>query len=306
MTFLEYINKLNFYGDKIITIGNFDGVHIGHQRLIDLAVELGKKFNMESIAFTYANHPMDYIYNKSIEYLTDDVHREELILERGINRVLSVPFDEELKSMTCREFMEEILVKKLGIRHLVIGADSYLGKGREGSAEGVYKIGKELGIEVHIISLVTIEGLRISSTYIRELIGEGKFEEANLLLGREFSIKGRVIHGRTIGRTMGFPTANIDIAPNLIIPENGVYKTIVEIEDIKYNGATNIGIRPTFKEKTRTVETHILDFNEIIYGKEIKLYFCQKIRDEVKFNSKEKLQQQLKDDINLIRESIIK
>lgn len=304
MTFLEYINNLKLQGSRVVTIGNFDGVHIGHQRLIDLAVELGEEFNMESVAFTYANHPMDYIYDKRIEHLTEDVQRENLILARGVDRVISVPFDNQLKSMTCRTFMQEILLNKLGARHLVIGADSRLGKGREGSAEGIHRIGQELGIEVHIMSLVTVKGVRISSTYIRELIRDGNFEEANPLLGREFSLKGKVVHGRAIGRTIGFPTANIDLPLNIIIPCNGVYKTRVKLNEKIHYGATNVGIRPTFTDKARTIETHILDFDEMIYDEEIKIYFETKLRDEVKFLSKEELKHQLKLDVQNLKDSI--
>lgn len=304
MTFLEYIETISINGQTVVTIGNFDGLHLGHMELINKAVSLGRKYSLESIAFTYDIHPLSYLYSKAVHLLMSNEDKEEILISKGIDRVLHVPFDEEIRNMTSQEFCDLVLVEKLKAKHLVMGADSKFGKEKQ----DIYHIKEyceQRGIEVHIIPLLVMDEKRISSSSIRKLVEHGQIEKANKYLGRYFSVEGVVVHGKKLGRKIGYPTANLVIEGDKAVPSKGVYETIVEIDGKTYRGATNVGTNPTVGDKTLRVETYVIDFNEELYEKHIKVSFIRKLRDEIKFNSIEKLIVQMEKDVKNILENTL-
>ena len=240
---------------------------------------------------------------KKVEKLFTNRERDAKLKELGIDTILSVPFDEEIMGMSTNDFIQEILIDKLHTKYLVLGEDAHFGKGREGSAECIQSVGSQLGLTVEIIPLFFEDGVRISSSYIRQLIKKGKVDVAKEYLGRMFAITGEVIHGKENGRKLGFPTANISYDEHTVLPALGVYNTIVEYHGKHYIGATSVGYNPTISllNNRISLEVHILDFEKEIYGEEITVRFISKIRDEMKFNSLEELKNQISKDEILIR-----
>ncbi len=306
VTFEEYMQSVDIKEDTVITIGNFDGVHRGHLKLMELTLNLAKVNHLKSVIFTYANHPLEYVLNKKIEKLMTNEEREQKFRKMGIDYILSVPFEESLMNMSTDEFIEEILIKKLRGKHLVLGEDAHFGKGREGSASFIRTIGKQMGLQVDIVPLFFEDGLRISSTVIREFIRKGNMEKATKYLGGYYSISGKVIHGEKNGRKMGFPTANVMYDEQIVLPGVGVYYTVVDCGGQSFFGATSVGYKPTIigLERKIFLEVNILDFDRDIYGHEITVHFIKKIRDEMKFNSLEELKNQITKDETVIRQII--
>lgn len=302
MRFDEYINEIDITEDTVITIGNFDGVHKGHKKLLDLTLKLSREHALKSVVFTYSNHPLEFVMNKSISKLTLNEERDRLFYEMGIDYILSVPFDETIMNLSTRAFIEHILIENLNAKFLVLGEDARFGKGREGSATGIKAIAENLGLKVEIVPLYFEDGLRISSTSVRELIKQGSLETANNYLGRIYSISGKVVHGKKNGRKIGFPTANVDYDSKVVLPGIGVYYTIVEHNNRHYLGATSVGYNPTVTELAKTVylEVNLFNFSQDIYGEEITVYFCKKIRNEMKFDSLEELKNQIRKDKEMI------
>jgi riboflavin biosynthesis protein ribF len=297
------MNSIEISEDTVVTIGNFDGVHRGHLKLMERTLEISKQKKLKSIVFTYENHPLEYVLKKKVDKLFTNRERDEKLKGLGIDTVLSVPFDEEIMKMSTNYFIQEILIDKLHAKYLILGEDAHFGKGREGSAKSIQSVGSQLGLTVEIIPLFFEEGIRISSSYIRQLIKEGKVDIVKEYLGRMFAITGEVIHGKENGRKLGFPTANVKYDENIILPALGVYNTMVEYQGEHYVGATSVGYNPTISllNNRISLEVHILDFDKDIYGEEISVYFISKIRDEMKFNSLEELKIQISKDEEMIR-----
>jgi len=223
----------------------------------------------------------------------------------GVDVVIDIPFNKEMANISAENFVKEILVDKLGVKKLIIGHDFAFAKNREGTPAVLEILGKKYGFTVDIIGAVTINNIRVSSTYVKDLIYAGRVEEIKSYLGRNYFIEGQVIHAKQLGRTIGFPTANIKLEENLIIPKRGIYATKVHIGNDIYFGATNIGYNPTVNGEKMSIETNILKFNEDIYGKTIKLEFLERIRDEKKFKDLNELKIQLKMDTNYIYKKYI-
>ncbi|MGB5822875.1 MAG: bifunctional riboflavin kinase/FAD synthetase [Proteocatella sp.] len=299
MTFLEYIEMIQVTGETVVTIGNFDGLHLGHMELIKKAVEVSRENNIQSIAFTYDIHPLSFLYSKAVHLLMSNEDKEQILIEKGIDRVLHVPFDEQIRNMTSQEFCDLILIKKLKTRHLVMGADAKFGKEKT-EINQIKEYCEARGISVHIIPLLIMDEKRISSSNIRKLVEHGEIEKANKYLGRQFSIEGIVVHGKKLGRKIGYPTANLFIAGDKAVPSKGVYETIVELDGREYKGATNVGTNPTVGDKTLRVESYVIDFNGELYGKKIKVSFIRRLRNEIKFDSLEKLIEQMGEDVKNI------
>lgn len=299
MTFLEYIETIQVTGETVVTIGNFDGLHLGHMELIRKAVELSHENEIQSIAFTYDIHPLSFLYSKAVHLLMSNEDKEEILISKGIDRVLHVPFDEEIRNMTSQEFCDGVLIEKLKTRHLVMGADAKFGKEKK-DINQIKEYCEVRGISVHIIPLLVMDEKRISSSHIRKLVEHGDIETANRYLGREFSIEGIVVHGKKLGRKIGYPTANLLIIGEKAVPAKGVYETIIEIDGKVYKGATNVGTNPTVGDKSLRVESYVIDFDEELYDKKIKVSFIRKLRNEIKFDSLEKLIAQMGEDVKSI------
>ena len=293
------------FDNAVITIGNFDGVHIGHQALFHEVIEKADAINGTSVAMTFNPHPVRVLkQNGHPTLITVNELKTELIEKTGIDVLICVPFTLDFASISATDFVRDLLVKRIGMKAIVVGKDYTFGKNREGNLEFLKRCAKEYGFEVIVANWIPISNNtqgRISSTKIRELVTDGKIAEAQQLLGRYYQIRGTIMTGRNRGgRLLGFPTANIKLHDELC-PKTGVYAVTVECMESKYMGVANIGYSPTFEDKIFTVEVHILDFNENIYDRNIRVNFVSRIRDELKFADINELSQQIKKDIDKAR-----
>jgi len=281
----------------VVAIGNFDGVHVGHQILFRKTAQLAKKNRGTAIAFTFEPHPLKILApDKVPPLLTTFRKKMELIEECGIELVICADFTRQFSDQRPREFAHDILVKRIEAREVVVGFDYAFGRGREGTVRYLNQMGNEYGFCTHIIDPVRLNGHLVSSSYVRELIEDGKVEAAGEFLGRHYSIPGPVVEGYKTGQKIGFPTANLDTS-RVKIPGIGVYAVSIKHQGTKYNGVVNVGFNPTFNRDTLSVEAHIFDFEGKIYGQEIEVIFIRRIRSEVKFKSADQLVEQIKKDI---------
>ena len=306
MNIIEDIERIDHpYKNPVITIGNFDGVHIGHQALFHQVIEKARALQGTSIVMTFEPHPARVLkQNNHPPLITLYEQKIELIEKAGIDILICIHFTREFASIPAKEFIEEILVDRIGTKAVVVGKDYTFGKNREGNLDLLKTYGKRIGFEVIVVREIQMSNNsedKISSTRIRELISDGKVAESQKLLGRHYQIRGTVMTGRDRGgRLLGFPTANINLYDELS-PKTGVYAVTVECKGSKYKGVANIGYSPTFDDRIFTVEAHILDFNDDIYGQKIRVNFIKRLRDEKKFLNISELSKQIKKDINKAR-----
>ena len=289
----------------VITIGNFDGVHIGHQALFYEVIERAHAIKGTSIAMTFEPHPLRVLKkNVSPPLITMFEQKVELIERSGIDVLISIPFTLEFAAISAQSFVEDLLVRRIGMKAIVVGEDYAFGKNREGDIDLLNSLAPRLGFEVIVTSLIrTVQGTleRISSTAIRESVQAGEMQYACRMLGRHFQIRGTVEAGRDRGgKLLGFPTANLKLEDELI-PKTGIYAVTVETRDGLLQGVANIGYSPTFDDRQFTVEVHILDFKEFIYGQRIRVNFIKRIRDEIKFSSLGALKDQIAKDVETAR-----
>lgn len=289
----------------VVTIGNFDGVHIGHQALFYEVIERAHAIDGTSIAVTFEPHPLRVLKrNASPPLITIFEQKVELIERSGLDVLISIPFTLEFAAMSAQRFVEDLLVRKIGMKAIVVGEDYAFGKNREGDIELLSALAPRLGYEVVVTGMIrTVKGTldRISSTAIRELVQTGEMAQAGRMLGRHFQLRGTVVTGRDRGgKLLGFPTANLKLEDELC-PKTGIYAVTVEIEGRLLQGVANIGYSPTFDDMQFTVEVHILDFNEMIYGRKIRVNFIQRIRDEAKFAGLAALKAQIAADVEAAR-----
>ena len=298
------------FKNAVITIGNFDGVHIGHQALFHEVIEKADRIGGTSIAMTFEPHPMRVLkQNNHPPLITLYEQKQELIERTGMDVLICVPFTAQFAALTAREFVEDLLVKKIGMKAIVVGEDYSFGKNREGNLELLNSYAAEMGFDVIVANWIKLAKNypdRISSTRIRELVMDGQMDEAHKMLGRHYQIRGIVVTGRDRGgKVLGIPTANINLHDELC-PKTGIYAVTVECRDNLYNGVANIGYSPTFDDHEFTVEVHILDFDENIYDKKIRVNFIQRIRDEQKFSNISELIDQIQKDIAAARDIFAK
>jgi len=284
--------------NPVLTIGNFDGVHKGHLSLFDLAKNRAAAINGQSVVMTFDPHPIKVMKpGNGPPLITLTEQKLELIADAGMDVILCLPFTREFAAISARDFVQNILVNKIGIREIVVGYDYTFGAGREGGIELLESMGKALDFRVHVVPPVYVENILVSSTSIRTLVQEGKLHEAKRLLGRDYQIGGTVIKGKNRGgRLLGYPTANLALIDELV-PKRGVYVVKVLVAGRIYDGVTNIGYNPTFGDGAFSVETHILDFHEDLLGKQIRVKFIERLRDEKTFESVEALVAQIERDI---------
>jgi len=289
----------------VITIGNFDGVHIGHQALFYEVIERAHGMDGTSIAITFEPHPLRVLKKSaSPPLITMFEQKVELIERSGIDALISIPFTLEFAAISARSFVEDLLVRKIGMKAIVVGEDYAFGKNREGDIGLLSSLAPDLGFEVIVTGMIrTLQGTleRISSTAIRELVQAGEMQQACRMLGRHFQIRGTVVAGRDRGgKLLGFPTANLEWEDELC-PRTGIYAVTVESEGRLLQGVANIGYSPTFDDRQFTVEVHILDFKESIYGHKIRVNFIKRIRDEIKLSSLAALRDQIAEDTETAR-----
>ncbi|MCB9174792.1 MAG: bifunctional riboflavin kinase/FAD synthetase [Flavobacteriales bacterium] len=299
MNVYRHINEFSSKKNVVITTGTFDGVHLGHKKIIEQVVSAAKKISGESVILTFFPHPRMVLYPESndLKLLNTIDERIELLKDSGIDHLIIHPFSMEFSRITSLDFVRDILVNKLNTKRLVIGYDHHFGKNREGSFQHLKEYGPLYGFEVEEIPAQEIQQINISSTKIRNSLLIGEIRAANQFLGYPYFINGTVVDGDKIGRELGFPTANIKVDEAYkLIPGNGVYAVKVNIEQQSFTGMLNVGNRPTLNGEEETIEVNIFNFNEQIYNKPIRIEFFEKIRNEIKFNELSELQQQLNND----------
>jgi riboflavin kinase/FMN adenylyltransferase len=298
-------SSIDHIPNPVLTIGTFDGVHIGHQKIINQLNKEAKKIDGESVLFTFYPHPRMVLFPESHGLKLIQTQEEKLnkLKKMGLQNIIVCPFTIDFSHLSALEFVRDYLVNQLHVKKLVIGYDHQFGKNREGSISFLKEISGTYNFEVIEISAQDIDDVNVSSTKIRDAVLNGDIELANDYLGDPFELTGTVIRGKALGRTIGFPTANIFIDSDLkLIPNNGVYAVKVLLNGETLNGMMNIGVRPTVSgNKQQSIEVNIFDFNEDIYGEQITLHFYSKLRDEKKFNGVEALKEQLKKDEISIR-----
>ena len=305
MKIFQDLTAINSIPNPVLTIGTFDGVHVGHQKILQQVKKEAEKIGGESVLFTFFPHPRMVLYPEShgLKLLQTQEEKMAKLARVGIENCIVYPFTFDFSRLSAIEFVRDILVNKLQIKKLVIGYDHQFGKNREGNIEFLKEICEVYGFEVIEIPAQDIDAVNVSSTKIRKAILDGDLAKANEYLGERFELTGTVVHGQAIGKTIGFPTANIKVNSELkLIPGNGVYAVAVSLKDSDYIGMLNIGNRPTVNDSTdRTIEVHILDFSGEIYAEEITVKFIDKLRDEKQFKDLQELQNQLKEDEKFIR-----
>lgn len=294
-----------FYGVKglhkrimssVVTVGVFDGLHIGHKRIISALMRISKEKGLLPVVVTFSPHPDDILSGKKkTPMLCSLDHRLGLFASLGIRICVVLKFNNAFAKKSGNSFIGGILVKKMGLKSLVVGEKFSFGKERIGGAFRLKKIAGDMGFKIHIITAKRHKGRIVSSSAIRSLIEKGNLEAASKLLGRPVSVLGTVIHGRKRGRILGFKTANID-PHHEAIPPSGVYAAYTKLGNKKYKSVVNIGRRPTFLDKDPSIEVHILGINKSIYGKEIEVFFVKRLRPERRFKNEDKLRSQIKKD----------
>ena len=282
----------------IITIGTFDGVHLGHQKVIKQLLNSSKKEDEVSLLLTFFPHPRMVLQkNSSLKLINTIEEKSDLLKDLGLDELIIHPFDQEFSRLTAYEFVRNVLVNKLNISKLIIGYDHHFGKNREGNFEQLQEYGEIFGFEVEEISVKNLNDISISSTKIRKALNEGGINKANNYLGYNFMLSGEVVRGNNLGEKIGFPTANINIEETYkLIPKAGVYIVKSIIKGVLYYGMMNIGNRPTINGKHQTIEVNFFDLEDDLYGKTIKVELLQFLRDEQKFASIDHLRTQLYQD----------
>ena len=303
MKIFRNIKDVKEIKNPVVTIGTFDGVHLGHRAVFDVMKQEAKRLHGETVVITFYPHPRIVLGTKTpenLKFINTQERKIKLIEEAGIDNLIIIEFTKDFAKNSSEFFIKEFIVKYINPKMIIVGYDHHFGRNRHGSFELLVKTGKQSGFEVKRVEPLIIDGVTVSSTLIRKLLKEGKIKEANKFLGYEYSITGKVVHGNGIGKTIGYPTANIEISNEYkLITANGVYVCRVEEAGKIYGGMGNIGYRPTINDDKFTIEVNIFDFDKDIYDEIITIYFVDRLRNEIKFDSLEALKRQLaQDEIN--------
>lgn len=291
---IDDFSKLNY---AVVTSGTFDGVHVGHQKILTRVCEISQRHQGESVVLTFWPHPRLVLHpeDDSLKLLNTFEEKAALLKDQGINHLIRIPFTKEFSQLTSEQFIRNILVDTIGTKKLVIGYDHHFGKNREGSFEQLKQNGPKYGFEVEEIPQQEVDHIGVSSTKIRKALEEGDIETATHLLGKPYSLTGRVIAGDKLGRLMGYPTANIEVDTKFkLIPMDGIYAVTLLHESNSYRGMLYIGNRPTINGTKQNIEVNIFNFSENIYGESLTIHIHKMIRGDQKFSDLEALKNQLK------------
>lgn len=296
MKIYNHIDEFKDVKNPIVTIGTFDGVHLGHQKIFEMMKVNAEKYDGETVVITFYPHPRIVLHadSKNLKFINTQKRKVELLELAGVDHLIIINFTREFSRLNSATFIKEYLVDKIKTKKLIIGYDHHFGKNRLGDFSTLYDLGHKYGFEVEKLAAQNVENIAISSTKIRRALNEGKIKIANTLLGYDYSIAGKVVRGQKIGRTIGFPTANIELEDEYkLVTANGVYACKVDYDGRIYKGMGNIGLRPTVTQNELTIEVNIFDFDKEIYDESITIYFIDRIRDEIKFDNLAGLRNQL-------------
>jgi len=303
---MQYFNLQKFqFHHPVITMGTFDGIHRGHQKLLQELRSRADRLKGEAIVVTYYHHPLETIHRKTFPYLLTERYKKEQLLKKfGVDHVLYLNFDEKMAAMEPEEFLKSVIIDELHPREIVVGYDTHFGKKRSGDFSFLQEREERYQFRSFLVPPCAVDDIIVSSSMIRDLVREGDMLSVEKYLGRKYSIVGQVISGHKIGRKLGFPTLNLQPHdPNKLIPALGVYASQVIIDEKTYGSVTNIGYSPTIKTTgIKEVETYLLDFDQDIYQQDIELVFLKRLRDEIKFADKPALIRQITLDVQQARD----
>ncbi len=288
----------------VLTLGNFDGVHLGHQAIFKKVVERAKEIGGTSVAFTFEPHPLKVLAPERSPQLLNTFHGKMRFLGTAcLDVVICANFTRAFADQHPDDFARDVLHKQIGVHEVYVGYDYAFGKGREGSIESLKRMGQTYGFKVGVVEPVRVDGIVVSSSMVRDLISNGRVVEAARLLGRNYTIEGEIVHGAHRGQELGFPTANLKTA-NELIPAFGVYAVLARVEGRTLKGVASIGIRPTFDQGPVSIEVYLFDYHGVLYGKEMEVEFVKHLRGEKKFSNAEALVQQIQKDVQDAKEAL--
>lgn len=294
MEIFETLQEIRDIEQTAVALGNFDGVHLGHQELIKRAVEKARVDGLKSAVFTFSNHPKDLLpKEKKVKNILTKADKELLIASLGVDYLFNIPFTKGIMTMSPEQFVQELLLDKFSMKAAFCGFNYHFGYKAAGNPNVLRSLGEEKGYEVTEIPPYKIRGEIVSSSLIRTLIASGQVEKCETYMGRHYTIGGEVVVGNRLGKKLGFPTSNLVIDPAMVTPPNGVYVTYCTYNGVRYPSVTNVGQKPTIGHYNKNVETHIFNFDKELYGKQITVEFLKKTRDEVKFDSVRDLSEQI-------------
>lgn len=291
--FSKYHNK-----PTVVAIGSFDGLHKGHQKIINKTIEIAQNRDMKSGVFSFFPHPLEIVApEQSPSFLISRKQKIKILEKSGLDYYFEQEFTEDFSNLSFKEFIYGILIKKIGVRHIVVGSDFKFGKDQTGNTEKLKKLDDTYHIDTTIIPVIKKKSSKISSTYIRKLIKNGKVDEVEKYLGRNYKIEGRVVTGEGRGRKLGIPTANLNLTTDYVLPPKGVYAAVAHHNDETFKAVVNFGEKPTFSAKDYTIEVHILDLEKDLYNEMLEVELYEFIREEKRFSNKDDLISQIKSDI---------
>lgn len=297
MKYIKDINNFIIEGSSAITFGKFDGVHLGHRQLISMIRQRARETGGKAVLFTFDVSPEVMLGHRPRKMLMTNAERKKLLQDMGIEILVECPFTEEIRNLSPEDFVREICLNRLHMKSAVIGDNFRFAKNRTGTPAVLKELGERLGFSVDILPQVQVGGERVSSSRVRELLEEGRMEETAELLGYPYFVTGKIIHGRHLGHSLGFPTINQRPDPSKMLPPSGVYFSLTQIGRRKLQGVTNIGIKPTVEGKELGMETYLFDCDEDLYGRDAKVELLHWSRKEKKFSSIEELKEQMDRDI---------
>lgn len=303
MTFIRDLQRLQSFNQRsVVTIGSFDGVHLGHQAILKQVKSVAAQLGLPSVVMTFEPQPQEFFSGeRAPARLMRLREKVDALLEFGVDQVLCLQFNRQLRHLSASEFVRSVLVDGLGTKHLIVGDDFRFGCDRSGDFKMLSEMGESYDFAVQDTETLAVDGERVSSTLVRQILQQGEFDRASQLLGKPFRITGRVVYGQQLGRELGFPTANVQLN-RYSAPLSGVYAVLVNIDGSVYQGAANVGLRPTVGDLVKPIlEVHLLDFTGDLYGRRIEVEFVTKIRDEKKFTSLDKLVEGIQRDVKQIR-----
>lgn len=299
---MEYINYSDFkLKNSAVCLGKFDGIHMGHRRLIEYSIAQ-KKAGLHSVVFTFSVHPA-FLKKEDFSLIYNEEEKKEILEEMGVDTLVSYPFDEAMFSMEPKEFIKKVLVEKLDTKIIIVGTDFHFGHNRKGDTKLLEEYAGKYGYKLKVFEKICMDGSDVSSTRIRACIGEGRMEEANRLLGAPYRIRGMVVYGKQLGRKLGMPTANLKPDSVKLLPPNGVYASRIFFDGGYWDGISNIGVKPTVAETQHilqpSLETYLFDYSGNLYGRKVTVFLYNHTRPECRFSSVEELKDRMEQDVLL-------